>query len=210
MKNFENTAFLKNKYDLHNAPEVEAAAKRAEKRTGERVPQDPEARIQNYLDRLERLVIDPEKKQKREMLGGKQHPHALVKHLREMLMRKYVRPNKEKMAAGAAAVEERVARNLGMDLHYGEEELVQRGEIAVADLEKSLDNWISYLSDANEPYPMWFRYYAFRNILNLGDYDKDKKEFSPRSKGSTRLFPEIDRGRDIQKSRKLGVGTLSG
>lgn len=66
--------------------------------------------------------------------------------------------------------------------------------IAVADLEKSLDNWISYLSDANEPYPVWFRYYAFRNILDLGDYDKDKGEFTKRSPGSTRLFPDIDRG----------------
>jgi hypothetical protein len=81
-----------------------------------------------------------------------------------------------------------------MDVRYGAEDLEQRGEIAVIDLEKSLDNWISYLSDANEPYPTWFRYYAFRNILDLGDYDKDKKEFTKRSKGSTRLFPEIDRG----------------
>jgi hypothetical protein len=57
-----------------------------------------------------------------------------------------------------------------------------------------LDQWISYLSDANEPYPIWFRYYAFRNILNLGDYDKDKGEFTKRSAGSARLFPDIDRG----------------
>jgi len=34
----ENPNFLKNKYNLHNAPEVEAAAQRAEKREGEKVP----------------------------------------------------------------------------------------------------------------------------------------------------------------------------
>lgn len=189
----ENSHFLKNKYNLHNAPETEAAVKRTEARTGEKVPQNPEARIQNYLNRLEKLVLDEKKEQKRKPFRNESRPRALSL-LREMVMNEYVRPNKEKMAAGAAAVEEHAARNLGMDLHYGEEELTQRGEIAVTDLEKSLDNWISYLSDANEPYPMWFRYYTFRNILNLGDYDKDKKEFSPRSKGSTRLFPEIDRG----------------
>ena len=189
----ENPNFLKKKYNLHNAPETATAAKRTEKRTGEKVPQNPEARIQNYLDRLERLVIDPKKEQKRKMFGNESRPRALLL-LREMIMEKYVRANKDKMAEGAARVEERVARELGIQAHYGEQEIEQRGEIAVADLEKSLDNWISYLSDANEPYPAWFRYYSFRSALDLGDYDKDKGEFTKRSQGSTRLFPDIDRG----------------
>lgn len=188
-----NPEFLKEKYGLHNAPEVEAAAEHTKKVTGERVPQDPSARIQNYLNRLERLALDPKKEQPRKMFGGESRPRALAL-LREMVMNKYVRPHKEKMAEGAAQVEERAARELGIEAHYGAEELEQRGEIAVEDLEKSLDAWISYLSDANEPYPTWFRYYAFRNILDLGDYDKDKAEFTKRSPGSFRLFPEIDRG----------------
>ena len=189
----ENSKFLKEKYNLHASPEVEKAAERAQKRTGEKVSQDPEARIQNYLNRLERLALDPDKEQKKKMFGDEPRPRALSL-LREMVMNKYVRPNKEKMAEGAARVEERVARELGIEAHYAEQELEQRGEIAVEDLEKSLDNWISYLSDANEPYPTWFRYYVFRNILDLGDYDKDKGEFTKRSEGTVRLFPEIDRG----------------
>lgn len=189
----ENPDFLRQKYNLHNAPEVKRAAKRAEARTGEKLTQDPAIRIQNYLDRLERLALDPEKKQSRKMFGSESRPRTLG-ILREMIMERYVRPNKQKMAEGAARVEERAAREIGIEAHYGEEELAQRGEIAVTDLEKSLDNWISYLSDMNEPYPVWFRYYAFRNILNLGDYDKDRGEFTERSKGSTRLFPDVDRG----------------
>ncbi|MEK7506301.1 MAG: hypothetical protein AAB572_01720 [Patescibacteria group bacterium] len=189
----ESHDFLKDKYNLHNAPEVEKAAERTEERTGEKVPQNPDARIENYLDRLERLALDPNKEQERKMFGDEPRPRALSL-LREMVMNKYVRPNKEKMAEGAARVEERAAREMGIEAHYGEQELAQRGEIAVADLEKSLDNWISYLSDANEPYPTWFRYYAFRNVLDLGDYDKDKGEFTKRSRGSARLFPDIDRG----------------
>ena len=195
--------FLKEKYNLHKSPEVERAAERTKQRSrirnasagqaGEKVPQSPDARIQNYLDRLERLALDPEKKQERKMFGDEPRPRALFL-LREIVMNKYVRPNKEKMAEGAARVEERAAREMGIEAHYGEQELEQRGEIAVGDLEKSLDNWISYLSDANEPYPVWFRYYVFRNILDLGDYDKDKREFTKRSQGSTRLFPDVDRG----------------
>lgn len=185
--------FLKQKYDLHATPEVKTAVERKELETGEKIPQDPDAQIGVYLDRLERLVIDPEKEQDRVMFHGESRPRALTL-LREMVMRKYVRQNKEKLAEGAAQVEERAAREMGIDARYGEQELEERGDIAVQDLEKSLDNWISYLSDANEPYPTWFRYYAFRNILSLGDYDKDKGEFTKRSPGSTRLFPDIDRG----------------
>ena len=189
----KESGFLKDKYGLHSAPEVENAAERTEAQTGEKVPNNPDARIQNYLDRLERLALDPEKKQERAMFGDESRPRALSL-LREMVMNKYVRPNKDKMAEGAAKVEERAAREMGIEAHYGEAELEQRGEIAVVDLEKSLDNWISYLSDMNEPYPTWFRYYAFRNVLDMGDYDKDKREFTKRSPGSVKLFPDIDRG----------------
>lgn len=192
----ENPEFLKNKYDLHNASEVKSAkTRRKEKATGEKIPEpgQPTENIQKYLDRLERLIMDPDKKQKSKNISGETRPRALAM-LREMVMNKYVRQHKDKMATGAAQVEERAAREMGINAQYGEEEIEQRGEIAVEDLEKSLDNWIMYLSDANEPYPMWFRYYAFRNILNLSDYDKDKGEFPKRSQGTARLFPDVDRG----------------
>jgi len=189
----ENPNFLKQKYDLHSSEEVEVAALRTEQKTGEKVPQNPDDRIKNYLERLERLALDPEKEQSKKTLNNESRPRALAL-LREMVMNRYVRPNKEKMAEGAARVEERAARERGIQAQYGEAELEQRGEIAVADLEKSLDNWIMYLSDQNEPYPTWFRYYAFRNVLDMGDFDKDKGEFTKRSQGSTKLFPDIDRG----------------
>lgn len=185
----ENPNLLKNKYNLHNAKEVKAA----EKHTDKKIPNNPDDQIQNYLDRLERLTMDKEGKQKRKMLNGEQRPRALFL-LREMLMKKHVRSNKEKMAEGAARVEERAARDLGIQANYGDQEIEQRGNIAVEDLEKSLDNWITYLTDANESYPTWFRYYVFRNILNLSDYDKDKGEFPKRSQGTAKLFPDIDRG----------------
>ena len=190
----ENPNFLKIKYNLHNTPEIESAARRTEVLTEEKVPQNPEARIQNYLDRLEKLILDPENKQERkEMADGSKRSRA-TKLLREMVMNEYVRPNKEKLAQGAAMVEERAARQMGINMQYDENQLAERGEIAVKDLEGSLDQWISYLSDRNEPYPMWFRYYAFRNILELGEYDKDKQEFPKRTAGTNRLFPDIDRG----------------
>ena len=62
----ENPKFLKEKYNLHTAPEVEKAAKRTEKRTGEKVPQDPTFQIQNYLNRFKEIIErnDPDKRER--------------------------------------------------------------------------------------------------------------------------------------------------
>ncbi|MEI7512249.1 MAG: hypothetical protein WCK01_02195 [Candidatus Uhrbacteria bacterium] len=178
----ENPFLIKKYPDLSGSKPVESAVKKARK-SGEKI-RDNSDRVQAYLSRLERLVLNPD-----EARAGR-----AVSLLREMVMNEYVRPQKTKLARAAAVVEERAARQMGIPVEYGEEQLEQRGEIAVKDLENSLDQWINYLSDPNEPYPTWFRYYAFRNILGLGEYDKDKKEFLKRSAGTNRLFPDIDRG----------------
>ncbi len=192
-----NPEYLKVKHDLHKSPEVESAAKHNELKEGERVSQNPTARIQNYLDRLERLVLDPEKKQSRKILSGQSgaiRPRTLSL-LREMVMNQYVRQNKEKMGESAVRFEERVAEDMGVEhVGYGPEQQEERGNIAVEDVESSLDQWIDYLSDPREPYPVWFRYYTFRNILELSEFDKDKGVFPKRSDGTIKLFPEVDRG----------------
>lgn len=182
--------------ELQTSTEVDRAVVRKERHTDKKIPNDPADRIESYMDRLEKLILDPENQQKKKDLGDILHtnrPRALSL-LREKIIDEYIRPNKEKMAEGAAMVEARAARQMGIDVEHGVEQLEQRGEIAIGDLESSLDQWITYLSDKNEPYPVWFRYYAFKNILNLGEYDKDKKEFPKRSKGTFKLFPDVDRG----------------
>jgi len=187
--------FLNEKYpDLQGSEEVKGAVRNQELQEKE-LGNNPKEKIGAYLDRLEKLVLDPDKQNDQSPMVDKDKTKRLraLSLLRQMVMNKYIRPYKEKLSQGAALVEERAARQLGIEAGYGQEQLDQRGEIAVEDLEGSLDQWISYLSDSNESYPTWFRYYVFRNILQLGDYDKDKKEFPKRSAGTVRLFPEIDR-----------------
>jgi hypothetical protein len=175
---------------------VQTAVERQEQQTGEELPNDPNERIETYLARLEKLILDPENEQGKKNLGDvlqTKRPRALSL-LRQKIINEYILPNKDKMAEGATMVEERAGRQMGVNVEYTDELRERRGEIAVGDLESSLDQWITYLSDKNEPYPVWFRYYAFRNILNLGEYDKDKQEFPKRSKGTFKLFPDVDRG----------------
>ncbi len=52
----ENFNFLKQKYNLHNTPEVEFAAKRTEVRSGEKIGQNPLDKIENYLNRFKEIT----------------------------------------------------------------------------------------------------------------------------------------------------------
>lgn len=191
----EGPKFLKQKLpDLHSSKEVDRAVKNHVRSKKEKVSNNAEEKIEIYLKRLEDLVLDKDQNQEKIDFENSRRPRALLL-IREKVMEKYVRDSLDKKTEGAIRVEERAARELGMgDLHYGEEQVNQRQEVLQVDVEKSLDAWISYLSDNNEPYPTWFRYYVFRNVLNMGDFDKDKKEFKKRSIGSAGLFPDIDRG----------------
>src|SRR3989344_8587397 len=63
----EATEFLKQKFPhLSNSPEVKQAARRSFMQTGEQVPADPDARIQNYLDRFREIIerSDPTEKER--------------------------------------------------------------------------------------------------------------------------------------------------
>lgn len=56
---------------------------------------------------------------------------------------------------------------------------------------KSLNKWIDYLYK-NQAYPMWAKYWAFQGMLKLGQYDKDNKRFTTRSKKTLSPFIDID------------------
>lgn len=56
---------------------------------------------------------------------------------------------------------------------------------------KSLNKWVDYLYK-NQAYPMWAKYWAFQGMLKLGQYDKDNKKFTIRSKNTLSPFVDID------------------
>ena len=58
---------------------------------------------------------------------------------------------------------------------------------------KSLDLWLDYLtSDEAENYPEAFRYWAFAEMLKLGTYDQERKEFTKRTEKTVAPFPELN------------------
>jgi len=179
----ENPNFLKGKYDLHNSPEVDSAARRTEARTGEKVPHHPAERIQNYLDRFSE-ILDREDPHKRD---------RGVDAIKHILYDKFViKP--DGIPEGYFENQRRLAREQGHgDIEVTQEARDQLAEVIVADQRSSLDTWIDYLSSPDAPYPDWLKYYAVRSILSMGEYDKEKSAFTKRSTGTTKPFPDLNR-----------------
>ena len=179
----EKHDFLKEKYGLHKSEEAESAAKRTEIRTGEKVLQDPSARIGNYLDRF-REIIDRKDTERRE---------RGLEALKRILYDKFVIKPQD-IPEGYFETQRRIAREQGHgDVEITKEMRRQLTETVIADERSSLDNWIDYLTSADATYPDWLKYYAFRSILGMGEYDKGKKQFGKRSKTTVKPFPDINR-----------------
>ncbi len=175
--------FLKNKYNLHNAPEVEQAAKRTQIQEGESIPQDPQSRIQNYLDRFN-SILEREDPQNRE---------RGIEAIKRLLHSKFVIKQKD-IPNSYYELQRRIAREEGHgNIQITQEQKDELAEIVIHDQQSTLDLWIDYLSSPDAPYPDWLKYYALRSILNIGEYDKEKKQFTKRSKRTTKPFPDLNR-----------------
>lgn len=179
----ENPKFLEQKYNLQNSEEVESAARRAEKRTGELVPQDPAARVQNYLDRFNEIL-------EREDEDKKEHGLNAIKRL---LHHKFViKP--EEVPENYFENQRRIAREQGHgDIEITNEMRNQHIEVIIADQKSSLDKWVEYLASPDATYPDWLKYYAIRSVIGMGEFDKEKKQFTKRSRGTTKPFPDLNR-----------------
>lgn len=174
---------LKNKYNLHKSPEVELAAKRTQLRSGEKVPQDPLARIQNYLNRFHD-ILDQENPDRRE------HGLDLIKGL---FHRKYiVKPNE--IPEGYFENQRRLAREQGHgDIEIDRQTRDQLTEVIITDQTSSLDKWINYLSSPDAPYSDGLKYWTLRSVVSMAEYDKERKMYPQRSKGTTKPFPDLNR-----------------
>ncbi len=179
----ENPNFLKNKYNLHTSEEVLRAKKRTESKTGEKVKEDPSSLIQNYLNRFKEIT---DRKDPTDREQG-------IEALKRVLYRdSIIKP--EDIPQSYWEAQARLAREQGHgDIEITEEMKDSGAEILITDQKSSLDTWIDYMASQDATYPDWLKYFAIRSVLNLGEYDKEKKVFSKRSKGTVKPFPDLNR-----------------
>jgi hypothetical protein len=174
---------LKNKYNLHTSPEVGVAAKRTQMRTGEKVPQNPLDRIQNYLNRFHDILNQdtPERSEHAlDLIKGRFHRKYIIK------------PNEIPEEYFENQI--RLAREQGHgDIQINQQTRAQLTEVIIADQTSSLDKWMDYLSSPDAPYSDGLKYWILRSIVDMAEYDKDRKTYPQRSKGTTKPFPDLNR-----------------
>lgn len=169
--------------ELQTSPEVEQAVKRQERMTGERVPNDPSARLEAYMDRLENIFLHPdERKRERnlDMLRPKIYDALIIK--------------RENFPESYFDLQQRIARERGAPAEHIQanvrEQMIQT---AIEDQKASLDAWINYLTSDDAVYPPWFKYFVWKNIIKLSQFDKERGEFKRRTDTTVAPFPDIYR-----------------
>lgn len=183
MAQFENPGFLHRKDpNLFRSPGVEGAVKRKEILEEKKTSTDALARIQTYLNLLKRFIDrkDPERKER---------GIEVIKRL--LYINFVIKP--EDIPESFWNLQKKIARENG----HGEIEITdtlkhQHAEVLIADQKSTLDLWIDYLTGPDASYPDYLKFWTIRSILNMGEYDKEKKSFATRSKGTTTTFPDLN------------------
>lgn len=186
---------LNEKFNLNKSTEVNAAARRIKALGGKTIPQSVEARVQNYLDRLQ-FILNSEDPLKRERARSLLRSMLYAQHI--------VKP--DQIVDYRLRTDQRIAWQQGHGnieitdavRAHAHTELSGVIQETIGNQTESLDEWIDYLLSADAAYPDWLKYYAFRNILSLSSYDKKKGEFPKRSTStvdwsSLKEFPELNR-----------------
>jgi len=179
--------------DLQKSPVVELSAEQHRQR-GEQIPNEPGPKLEAWLSDLERIHTGRGASPERQAA----QPQVLER-IKQSYRRDYITGTDDASVMRKLRRDAQIAENEG---HGMAEEIMKRVNEAVVeqtretiqqDQERSLDAWIDYLTSDDATYPMWFRYYVFRNITKLASFDKVQGEFPKRSKGTTAPFPDINR-----------------
>lgn len=169
--------------ELHTAPEVQDAVTRQERLSGERVPNDPAERIEAYMARLENIFLNPdEHKRERnlDMLRGRIYDALIIK--------------RENFPESYFELQQRIARERGQPVEeIPENARAQMIDVAIQDQKASLDAWMDYLTSSDAVYPAWFKYFVWRNVTKLSQFDKERGEFKKRTDSTVAPFPDIYR-----------------
>lgn len=176
--------FLKQKYDkptpLHLTPEVESAVKRNKERTGEPTSSKPTERIQTYLERLKNIFNPPKLEGHSDFDRQKRN----MEMLKNSIFDKFV----TKLTNVPDSYLERQLRDRGLSGDYNqasdkEKQKLKRKNLepVLRDQQASLEQWIDYFgsTDSNYMSPI-LKYWVFREITSLSEYDKDNHRFPKR------------------------------
>ncbi len=148
-----------------------------------KIPNDPTERINVYMDRIEKIFLNPDERVRERNL----------KFLKPYIYDEFIiKP--EEVPESYFELQQQVAREQGVEAeHIPEDMRRQMIETVIKDQKHSLDNWIDYLSSEDAVYPTWFKYFVFRNITKLSQFDKSLGKFKERTDTTVAPYPDVYR-----------------
>jgi len=169
--------------ELQTSEEVVDAVDKQERLGGVDLPNDPTDRIDAYMDRLENIFLNSDERVRErnlEMLRPAIYDAFIIKP--------------ENVPESFFELQQRVARERGTPVENITRDMrEQMIATIIEDQKASLDSWIDYLTSEDAVYPTWFKYFAFRNIVKLSQFDKEISKFKSRTETTTAPFPDIYR-----------------
>jgi hypothetical protein len=188
---------------LHKSKPVKFEYNRR-RQAGERIPNEPAHKLEAWLQVLERIYTSKGASKKHQLAQPR-----VLERIKELFHRPFNEENEDE-GGYITGIDD---KSINSYLYRQAEIAQQQGHGTIADImarvddqvraearasiiqdqERSLDAWLDYLTSDDAFYPMWFKYYVFRNITKLAAYDKDRGEFPKRSKSTTAPFPDINR-----------------
>ena len=138
----------------------------------------PEERIRKYISRLEHA---------HEL--SKKSEHSL-KILKKFYYDKYLI---KELPESYINLQNKIAREEGYGDIYVSDETIETMLNQVREDQKSiLDLWIDYFMSEDAMYPIWFKVYAFKGMIGLSTFDKEKQEFGKRTDKTTTPFIDLN------------------
>lgn len=195
----KNPGFLHRKYrDLNSSPEVGVAAKATTRgrisstlsaEESAEIINPAERNIQSYLDWIHGRInpVDAEGR------PDQQRRENNLKQLKASLHRRYVIQPENIPESYWNSIKRKHQEEGHGDIEIPENDRRALAENVINDQKYSLDNWIDYLTSNDAKYPDWLKYFAMRNVLRMGRYDKQKKTFMERTGGAVAPFPDLNR-----------------
>lgn len=175
--------------DLQTSPEVSDAVEKRERLSAgedgrtEKVPNDPKERIEAYMDRLEHIFINKDARVRErniDMLHDRIYDAFIIK--------------RKDVPESFFDLQKRVARERGQPVETIPPDMREKMiDTIIEDQKASLDSWIDYLTSDDAVYPTWYKYFVFRNVVKLSQFDKELGKFKARTDTTTAPFPDIYR-----------------
>jgi len=236
MERFEGD-FLKDKYwgnkEFRKAADV--SARRIEMREDKTIPNTPQERIENYLDRFQEITDreDPQRRDhgiaaierlvaagkyivKPENISDEYIKNILLGNEAELLgyEREDVKDEQIKQTV-LASLENKIHSSL--DTYTVPTELRESLEtMVITDQKSRMKQWLGYLTGEEALHaPVALRYWAFAEMLKQGDYDPVRGEYNKRTDATVAIFPELDQQAlalvfdEVERRRTGKASTLS-